>query len=244
MNRDIWLIGIGTGSPRHITREGQKALADAAVILVPRKGSDKEDLTDIRMQLISEAGASADIRTFDYPTRDPALPYQERVERWHDAIATRWSEALQTAPGGPVAMLVWGDPSLYDSTLRIAGRLVPVSHVHVVPGITALQALTAAHRIPLNTVNGEVVVTTGRRLRDHGWPQGAETVAVLLDGQCSFQTLDPDGLTIWWGGFLGMSEQILDQGTLAEAGPRIIARRAKARTDHGWIMDTYLIRRG
>ena len=56
--------------------------------------------------------------------------------------------------------------------------------------------------------------------------------------------LDPDGLAIWWGAYLGMANQILDAGPLAEAGPRIRARRAAARAAHGWIMDVYLLRRG
>lgn len=106
-----------------------------------------------------------------------------------------------------------------------------------------MQALTSAHAIPFNTVNGAVTVTTGRRLRDDGWPAGAETVVVMLDGQCSFQSLDPQGLHIWWGGFLGMPEQVLDYGPLSEAGPRIVETRANARAQHGWIMDTYLLRR-
>ena len=55
-------------------------------------------------------------------------------------------------PPGPVALMVWGDPALYDSTLRIARRLTPCPRLRVVPGITAVQALTAAHAIPLNTV--------------------------------------------------------------------------------------------
>ena len=142
-----------------------------------------------------------------------------------------------------VVLLVWGDPSLYDSTLRIAARLRPAPKLRVVPGITALQALTAAHAIPLNTVNGPVTITTGRRLRDHGWPEGAETVAVMLDGECSFLGLAPEGVRIWWGACLGMANQVLDAGPLAEAGPRIVAARAEARAAHGWIMDIYLLRR-
>ena len=31
----------------------------------------------------------------------------------------------------------------------------------------------------------------------------------MLDGQCSFQTLDHGSLHIWWGAFLGMPEQVL-----------------------------------
>ena len=244
MIQDLWLIGIGTGSPSHITVEGRAALREAAVILLPRKGDDKGDLAQIRQRIIDDSGTAARVVGFDYPVRDPALPYLERVDRWHDEIARRWQQALEAdPPEGPVALLVWGDPALYDSTMRIAERLDPAPRLRVLPGITALQALTAAHAVPLNTVNGRVLITTGRRLRDEGWPEGAETVAVMLDGEASFQSLDPAGLQIWWGAFLGMAEQVLDHGPLAEAGPRIVSTRAEARAQHGWLMDTYLLRR-
>ncbi|MFV0513226.1 MAG: precorrin-6A synthase (deacetylating) [Jhaorihella sp.] len=240
---ELWLIGMGTGHPGHVTMEGMQALRDAACVLIPRKGAGKEDLAHLRHAILQAAGAEARVVAFDMPVRDEARPYAERVELWHDEIARRWQIALADAPSGPVALLVWGDPGLYDSTLRIAARLDPVPRLRVIPGITALQALTSAHAIPFNTVNGAVTVTTGRRLRDHGWPEGAETLVVMLDGQCSFQVLNPEGLHIWWGGFLGMPEQVLDHGPLSEAGPRIVATRAEARARHGWIMDTYLLRR-
>lgn len=243
--RELWLIGIGTGNPDHVTREALSALRNAAVILVPRKGPDKSDLAHLRHEIIALSGTPAQVLPFDYPVRDPALPYLERVQAWHDEIARRWQEVLEkTTASGPVALLVWGDPSLYDSTLRIAERLRPQPKVRVVPGITALQALTAAHAIPFNSLAGSVTVTTGRRLRDHGWPVEAETLVVMLDGACSFQHLpENDDHYIWWGAYLGMKEQILDHGPLAEAGARIIARRAEARVAHGWIMDTYMLRR-
>lgn len=241
---DIWLVGIGTGSPAHVTGEGMTALRDAGLILVPRKGPGKDDLAQLRHRIIAESGSKARVAHFDYPERDPDLPYQERVARWHDEIARRWQLAIEAHhPDGPVALLVWGDPSLYDSTLRIARRLRPEPRLRVVPGITAIQALTAAHAIPLNTVNGAVTVTTGRRLREGGWPDGADTVVVMLDGECSFRALDPDGLHVWWGAYLGMAEEILDSGPLAEAGPRIIDTRAAARARHGWLMDTYMLAR-
>lgn len=240
----LWLIGIGTGSPAHVTAEGMEALRGASVILVPRKGPGKDDLVQVRHDLIAASKTQAQIVEFDYPTRDPDLPYQVRVDRWHDEIARRWQAALAgVKPDGPVALLVWGDPSLYDSTIRIATRLSPQPEIRVLPGITAIQALTAAHAIPLNTVGGEVRITTGRQLRDHGWPEGAETLVVMLDGKESFATLAPEGLRIWWGAFLGMPEQILDSGPLAEVSGRIIATRKAAREAHGWIMDTYLLRK-
>ncbi|HAY10364.1 MAG TPA: precorrin-6A synthase (deacetylating), partial [Thauera sp.] len=79
--------------------------------------------------------------------------------------------------------------------------------VSVVPGITSLQVLTAAHRIPLNDVAAPVMITTGRRLREQGWPVGVDTVAVMLDGNCAFTTLEGAGIEIWWGAYVGMAQQ-------------------------------------
>ena len=243
MIKDLWLIGIGTGNPGHVTMQAMQALREAASVLLPLKGEDKAALADLRRGILDASGSAARIIPFDYPTRDDSLPYQRRVSDWHDEIARRWQQAAAQAPDGPVALLVWGDPSLYDSTLRIAERLSPAPRIRVFPGITSVQALTAAHAIPLNSVNGPVTITTGRRLRDHGWPQGAETLVVMLDGEGAFAGLDPEGLHIWWGAYLGAPEQILHHGPLAEAAPRILQLRAEARARHCWIMDSYLLRR-
>lgn len=240
---EIWLVGIGTGSLSHITLEGVQALRDAALILVPHKGRGKDDLAEIRYQIVTASGSQATIAHFDYPERDPNLPYQERVASWHDEIARRWQATITHAEiDGPVALLVWGDPSLYDSTLRIAARLHPKPSVRVVPGITAIQALTAAHAIPLNTVDNPVKITTGRRLRASGMPE-EDTVVVMLDGQCSFQHLNPAGLHIWWGAYLGSDHQILIEGPLQESRADIVKARSTARQRHGWIMDSYILRK-
>jgi precorrin-6A synthase len=167
------------------------------------------------------------------------------VNDWHDAIAAVWAEAIAAhlPSGGDVALMVWGDPSLYDSTLRIAARLSGVQ-VRVVPGITSLQVLTAAHAIPLNALAAQVVITTGRQLRDAGWPAGADTVVVMLDSGGAFTAIDPAGVQIWWGAYVGMPEQVLIAGALADVGAQIVERRASLRAAHGWIMDIYLMRRG
>ena len=241
--RDLFLIGIGTGNPDHVTLAAQSAMRDAACVLVPRKGPDKADLAGIRQRILDASGTEAAIIEFDYPVRDPDLPYLDRVAAWHSEIASRWAAALETAPDGPVALLVWGDPALYDSTIRIAERMSLPLRIKIVPGITAVQALCAAHALPLATVGGAFTVTTGRQLRDHGWPDGVETLAVMLDGTCAFQNLPADDFQIWWGAFLGMPEQVLVAGPLSEVSAEIVAQRAAARADHGWIMDTYVLRR-
>ncbi|MEM1351523.1 MAG: precorrin-6A synthase (deacetylating) [Pseudomonadota bacterium] len=242
--RDLWLVGMGTGSPQHLTFAGQTALREAALVLIPRKGPGKDDLAQIRLDLLEFTGTKAQVVPFDMPLRDETLDYQTRVARWHDEIAARWQDALAGVNvKGPVALMVWGDPTLYDSTLRIAERLIPKPALRVVPGISAVQALTAAHAIPFNTIDGAVIVTTGQRLRAEGLPSQADTVFVMLDGKCSFQHVPPDGVSIWWGAYLGMPEEILISGPLRDVRTEIVARRAEARASHGWLMDTYMLRR-
>lgn len=240
---DLHLIGIGTGNPDHLTGQARRAIAQADLFLVPHKPG-KSDLADLRTQIIASVRDEAPVALFDMPVRDDSLPYLDRVDLWHDTIARIWASTMAAHPDAQnVALLVWGDPSLYDSTLRIAARLDPAPRLHVVAGITSVQALTAAHAIPLNTLNAPVTISTGRRLRDHGWPAGCETLVVMLDGDCTFQILDPAAHDIWWGAYLGMPEQILEAGRLGDVAARIVARRARARAAHGWIMDTYLLRR-
>jgi precorrin-6A synthase len=116
-------------------------------------------------------------------------------------------------------------------------------HIRVVPGITSIQALTAAHAIPLNRLAEPVVITTGRKLRAHGWPDGADSVVVMLDSGCAFEAIDAQGIDIWWGAYLGMAHEALIHGQLADVGPHIADTRAALRARHGWIMDVYLMRR-
>jgi precorrin-6A synthase len=247
---EVCLIGIGTGNPDHLTRQGIVAMNAADLILVPHKGEDKAALAELRLQLCRTllTNPATQVVGFDMPVRDAGDPdYAAAVNRWHDAIAQVWLTKLRThlPSGGRVALLVWGDPSLYDSTLRIADRLalqLPIK-ITVVPGITALQALTAAHAIVLNDINAPVTITTGRQLREHGWPSSADTVAVMLDSQCAFRHLAPQNLSIWWGAYLGMPQQLCIAGPLPEVTEHIQTQRQLARAAHGWIMDIYLLRK-
>lgn len=244
------LVGIGSGNPDHLTLQAIKTLESADIILLPRKGDEKTELADLRRMIARELLSTAPkIVEFDYPVRDADTPkYLDGVNTWHDALAAIWQDLIATnvPNNGTVALMVWGDPSLYDSTLRIADRLIARGidlAVNVIPGITSLQMLTAAHAIPLNTLGGAVQITTGRKLRDEGWPAETPTVAVMLDGECSFRCLDQSDLHIWWGGYVGMDQQVLIAGPLAEVSDQIVKARADARASNGWIMDIYLLRK-
>lgn len=247
---ELHLVGIGTGNPDHLTLAAIEALNRADLILLPRKGEDKADLADLRREICARVlRADVQVLEFDLPVRASDGDYLAAVAEWHDAIAAEWQRQIAChLPEGAcrVALLIWGDPSLYDSSLRIAARLsshAQTLQIKVVPGITSMQALTAAHAIPLNELAEPVLITTGRRLRERGWPTDAASVVVMLDGGCAFQTLDQDGVFIWWGAYLGMPQQALVAGPLELVAKEITDQRAVLRNAHGWIMDVYLMRK-
>jgi precorrin-6A synthase len=85
-------------------------------------------------------------------------------------------------------------------------------------------------------------LTTGRKLAD-GFPCGPGSVVVLLDGAQAFASLSEPDLEIFWGAYLGTEDEILLSGKLADVGEEIATARRRAREKHGWIMDTYLLRK-
>ena len=104
------------------------------------------------------------------------------------------------------AFLVRGNPSLYDSTLRILERLRAKAsfdlEYEVIPGIRPnVQALAAAHKVPLNRIGKSIMITTGRKLVE-GFPNNADSVVVMLDGQSAFKSVDGD-IEIYWGAYIG-----------------------------------------
>ncbi|MCV7399740.1 precorrin-6A synthase (deacetylating) [Mycobacterium fragae] len=244
MTRHIHVIGIGAGDPEYVTVQAIEALNQTRVFFAMDKGSAKSDLVGLRREICSRFIRRPDYRFVELPDpqRSTDTDYPEAVSDWHAARARIWSTAItnELAPDGVGAFLAWGDPSLYDSTLRILDAVaadIDISY-DVIPGITAIQALTARHRIPLNDVGEPVLITTGRQLRGRGLSGSA---VVMLDGDCSFLGCPPD-TRVWWGAYLGTDDELLVAGTVGEVGQRIAELRADARARHGWIMDTYLLR--
>jgi precorrin-6A synthase len=248
VTRRIHVIGIGAGDPAYVTAQAVEALNDTQVFFAMDKGAQKGDLVALRRQICERFIREPGYRFVELPDpeRARAAPdspaYRQAVADWHAARAAVWADAIEAelTPDGVGAFLAWGDPSLYDSTLRILETVAARVDIDydVIPGITAIQALTARHRIPLNDVGEPVLITTGRQLRDNGLSGSA---VVMLDGDCSFLSCAP-GTRIWWGAYLGTADELLVAGTVGEVGAEIESRRAEARARHGWIMDTYLLR--
>lgn len=242
--RHIHVIGIGAGDPDFVTAQAVSALNDTQVFFAMNKGAQKDELVALRRLICERFIEEPGYRFVELPdpVRASGGDYRQNVADWHAERARIWAQAIETELGadGVGAFLAWGDPSLYDSTLRILERVA--EHVEfdhdVIPGITAIQVLTARHRIPLNDVGEPVLITTGRKLREEGL---AGSAVVMLDADCSFQHCRPD-TRIWWGAYLGTPDELLVAGTVGEVGDEIVRVRAEGRDRHGWIMDTYLLR--
>lgn len=247
--KKLFVVGIGTGNPEHLSMQAISALNRTDVIFIPTKGEEKSALAAIRTT-ICDRYISRPYALFQYPisARNAAIgDYTQRVLDWHDLIAQSYVDMFAKAPDDAVgALLVWGDPGLYDSTLRILESVKAKSDlvfdIEVIPGITAIAALTSAFAIPLNTIGNSVTITTGRRLMA-GFPEGVDSAVVMLDGRKAFAGIDPTGVHIYWAAYAGMDDQILIEGPLAEVREQISATRDAARARHGWIMDIYLLRR-
>jgi precorrin-6A synthase len=246
--RKLSVIGIGAGNPDYLTLQAAKALQDIDVVFLIDKGEDKSALAQLRKD-ICEQHIRKRYRIVEAkdPERDRApADYEKAVADWHEKRAAIYAamirDELKEDQHG--AFLVWGDPCLYDSTLRILDRVAATKTVEfeteVIPGITAVQALAAQHRIPINRIGEPVVLTTGRRYA--AGQRDADDALLMLDGECAFKGA-PDDMEIFWGAYLGTPDEILIAGRVGEKKAEIEKVRSAARERHGWIMDTYLLRK-
>jgi precorrin-6A synthase len=253
--RQLYVIGIGAGDPEQVTMQAVKALRNVQVFVVADKGADKDDLAALRTEIVARYVPGGGYRIVEVadPERERGRvgtdqQYQDVVLDWHERRAARYEEVLlaELGPDDNIGFLVWGDPALYDSTIRIVERLHARGALDfgytVIPAISSVQALAAAHRIVLNRIGEPIHITTGRRLRT-GLPADQHNVVVMLDGDLVCRTFTDPGLEIYWGAYLGTPDEVLVAGPLVEVIGQIERIRAEARARKGWIMDTYLLRR-
>src|SRR6185437_8420493 len=219
--RRILVIGIGVGDPDHMTVQAIKALNQASVFFIPDKGGEKTALRDLRTAICERFVEKRAYRTVavEVPERATSGDYLAGVDQWHgqlaDIYAALFRRELGTDDVG--AFLVWGDPAIYDSTLRIIERVRSKGvalEFEVIPGISSVQVLAARHRIALNQIGESVLLTTGRKLAE-GFPEDAGSVVALLDGVQAFAGLADQDLEVFWGAYLGTEHEILRAGRLA-----------------------------
>ncbi|MGV8568209.1 MAG: precorrin-6A synthase (deacetylating) [Pseudomonas asiatica] len=246
--KDLLLIGIGPGDPRQVTYEAVDALRQASVFFVLDKGGDKDELLRLRKAILQRYRPEGGYRLVQVadPARDgQADDYLGAVQDWHRQRAALYAQLIEQeiGEGETGAFLLWGEPTLYDSTLRILGLVRErgvALRLQVIPGISSVQALAARHQVPLNRIGEPLTVLPGRRLAGQGQ---IDNVLVMLDGQCAFARLDDPALMIYWGAYLGTADEVLIAGPLQTVKAQILEVRERERARKGWIMDSYLLRR-
>jgi precorrin-6A synthase len=250
--KKIFIIGIGAGNPEYVTIQAVNALNQVDVFFILDKGAAKDKLIAFRQEICRRY-----IENREYRFLDAASPEWERetadyrstideLNRDKEAVFERLI-AEGMADGECGAFLVWGDPTLYDSTIRIVEAIAAtgVHHIdyEVIPGISAAQALAARHRTTLNRIGEAIEITTGRRIAE-GFPNNVDSIIVMLDAENAYKRFADQDIDIFWGAYIGTPDEILISGKLKEVVDDIERVRAEARKANGWIMDTYLMRRG
>lgn len=251
--RKLLVIGIGAGNPDFMTVQAVTALNQADVIFAFDKGEAKSGLMRLRKDICARFIGDRAYRfvSIEDPVRDPVPHgYTRGVEDWHRERAARLAAriAAELDEDGCGAFLVWGDPSLYDSTLRLLDLLRAEGSLpfdsEVIPGISSVQVLAARHNLVLNAIGGAIQITTGRMLAESGWPAEADSVVVMLDrGDGLRAACREEDVGIHWGAYLGTPDERLVAGRLRDVIDDIERIRAEEKARHGWIMDTYLLRR-
>lgn len=249
--KKLLVIGIGAGNPDYITMQAVKALNLVDVFFLMDKGQSKDSLIDLRREICERYITDRDYRYVEAhsPERERGeVDYTTSVEDLNLAKQLTFERLIneQMSDDQCAGFLVWGDPSLYDSTIRILQAILAsgrcVFEFEVIPGITSVQALAAQHKVPLNCIGRSIEITTGRRLAA-GQVSEADSVVVMLDAQDAYrQVADPE-TEIYWGAYVGTPDEILISGKLKDVADEIERVRKAARLAHGWIMDTYLLRK-
>jgi precorrin-6A synthase len=248
--RTISVVGIGSGNPEHLTVQAINELNATDVVFMMDKGEDAHELAGVRKDILDQyLSRPCRIVTAADPRRDrTAAAYTAAVQDWRAQRADIYERLISSELGdhGRGAFLAWGDPAIYDSTLHILADVLARGTVRfavrVIPGISSVQALAAQHQISLTRTGSPLHITTGRRLAGEGFPANAGDVVVMLDARNAFAAASDDD-EIYWGAYLGTPDEILISGRVGDVAERIVAEREAARARHGWIMDTYLLRR-
>jgi precorrin-6A synthase len=246
------VVGVGAGDPEQLTLQAIAALQEVDVVFVVEKGATAADFRRSREAICRRHITNRPYRFVEIEDarRDRDAPsYEASVRTWHDERALRYASAIQHElhDGECGAFLAWGDPAFYDSTLRVLDAVEAsmggALDYRVVPGVSSISALAAAHRIALNQVGRPVLLTTGRLFAEHGFPEAVDDVVVMLDDRAAFTTVVDPGVDIYWGANVGMPDEVLVAGPVCTVADEIVRRRAEVRRARGWVFDVYLLRR-
>ncbi|MDU0810236.1 MAG: precorrin-6A synthase (deacetylating) [Burkholderia sp.] len=250
--KKIFVIGIGAGNPEYITIQAINALNKVDVFFIMEKGEKKKKLSILRKEIINRyVNKNRTYRVVCTKTPDRTCvdgDYISEIQALNHDKQYIFERLIskELSDGECGAFLVWGDPSLYDSTTRIINKISKIEkyaiEYKVIPGISSVQALAARHRISLNEIGQPIEIKNGRTLIED-FPDEASSIVVMLDSKNAFYQIRNNDFDIYWGAYIGTPDEILISGKLSDVANDIIRIRSEARERYGWIMDTYVLKK-
>ncbi len=208
--RELLVIGMGPGHLDQITVQAVRALNRAEVFFRIDKGDGRSGLNAAREEILARHVSRPGYRVVDVPEppRDRCgsldqAGYEGAVGDWHQARAELIGKALQhrvihrrVAPHQERADPV--RPELGGQIIdRVLASGVVSFEYSVIPGVTSVQALAAAHRVPLNRVGEPIHITPARRIAG-GLPDGLDSAVVMLDRGFTAAGIAEPSLSVFW----------------------------------------------
>jgi precorrin-2/cobalt-factor-2 C20-methyltransferase len=148
----LYLIGVGPGAPDLLTLRAVNILASVDVIIAPRSSASSESLA---LNVVRPHLRSQEVIEHIYP-----------MERDNDQTARCWAQMAdlsveRTNKDQSVAHITIGDPLIYSTGAYLVeqiGDRIPAEKMHVLSGISALQAVSALIGEPLLTQNDRLLL--------------------------------------------------------------------------------------
>ncbi len=152
----LYGLGLGPGDPELLTLKTARLIRNADVVcyIINAKGFSLG--ASIAKEQLEQAK----------PTQQHLpLPLEMNKDRYlinqqYDAIAEQIKTHL--ANGKNVAFLCEGDPFFFGSFIYLFERISPEYQVEVIPGVTSINAASAATRRPLTLLSESMAVLSGR----------------------------------------------------------------------------------
>ena len=148
----LYLVGVGPGAPDLLTLRAVNILASVDIIIAPRSSASDESLA---LKVVHPHLRGQEVVEHIYP-----------MERDAAQTARCWAQMAELsiarlAQGQSVALITIGDPLLYSTSaylLEQIGDRIPLNKIHILSGISALQAASALVGEPLLTQSDRLLL--------------------------------------------------------------------------------------
>lgn len=123
--RRLLVIGMGAGDPAFVTVQAVDAINAVDVFFVIDKGEAKEDLVAVRQDVLNRYATPRGYRVveIDDPQRDPGLPYEDAVARWHHERVLRFEQVLSNEVADGECAGFWSGVIRRSTTARCGSSI-------------------------------------------------------------------------------------------------------------------------